>query len=71
MNAVSHRFCVAPVKDWLDAARIIEGPVFRPISKADRIPPRALTDRQIARIVKEQVEIANIDPDRSKRFSGH
>ena len=33
---------VALLQDWLDAAHIIEGPVFRAISKADRVLPRAI-----------------------------
>lgn len=62
---------LCPVKalaDWLAAARIIEGPVFRGISKADRVLPRGLDGRQIARIVKARSAAAGIT---DKAITGH
>ena len=53
---------------WLKAAGIVDGPVFRPISKADRVLDRGLEGRQIARIYKERCAKIGIDPE---TISGH
>ena len=38
---------------WLDAAGIQSGPVFRPVSKADVVADKALTENSIWWIVRE------------------
>ena len=43
---------VAAVRQWIDAAGMGEGPLFRPIDKAGKISPNRLTDRSVANIIK-------------------
>jgi hypothetical protein len=38
---------------WLEAAGITEGPIFRSVDRHGNVGAGALTDRQVARIVKE------------------
>ncbi len=60
---------VALVREWLDAAGITEGPVFRPVSRSGRVravanlasPPR-LTTQAVADIIKRHLEAAGLDP---------
>jgi site-specific recombinase XerD len=56
------------LREWLDAARIEAGPIFRPIDKAGTIAPERLTDRSVANIVKAYAERAGFD---AGTFSGH
>ncbi|WP_227439767.1 site-specific integrase [Methylobacterium sp. W2] len=68
---------VALVQDWLNAAGITEGPVFRPVSRSGRVrasnvpgennAPR-LTDRSIGDLVKHYAALAGFDP---ALFAGH
>ena len=60
---------VALVRDWLDAAGITDGPVFRPVSRSGRVrssrqsgdlAPR-LTTQAVADIMKRYVEAAGLD----------
>lgn len=57
----------ALLRDWLDAAGITSGPVFRQITRSGRILDR-LTDRSVANIIKARAESAGMNPD---QFSGH
>ncbi len=60
---------VAAVRDWLSAAGITEGPVFRPVSRTGTVRGSArLTDRSITEIVKRYAIAAGLDPH---AFSGH
>ncbi|WP_245921006.1 site-specific integrase [Melghirimyces profundicolus] len=59
---------VRAMEDWLRAAEITEGPVFRPINRHGRVRNRRLTDRSVALIVKKAVAAIGLDP---KEFSGH
>ncbi|WP_238193576.1 site-specific integrase [Methylobacterium frigidaeris] len=66
---------VALLRDWLDAAGIIEGPVFRPVSRSGRVravanlanPPR-LTCQAVADIVKRYATAAGLD---ASTFGAH
>ena len=58
----------AALDDWMRAADITEGPVFRTLGKGGRVLPRALTARSVADIVKRRAEQAGLDP---VLFSGH
>jgi len=66
---------VALVRDWLDAAGITEGPVFRPVSRSGRVravanlatPPR-LTTQAVADIMKRYVAAAGLD---ASTFGAH
>jgi site-specific recombinase XerD len=59
---------VAALHTWLETAKIIAGPVFRPIGKGERLQSTRLTDRSVANIVKARAERAGLDPE---QFSGH
>lgn len=45
-------FAVAALKDWLDAAEILEGALFRAVLPSGVIAPASLTDHEVARIFK-------------------
>jgi site-specific recombinase XerD len=59
---------VAAVKEWLQAAGITDGPIFRSIKKGGLVTPDRLSDRTVAEIVKKRMEAAGFDP---ALFSGH
>ncbi len=59
---------VEAVRDWLEAAGITSGPVFRPIARGGRMLTEALSDRSVANIVKDYAERAGLDP---AEFSCH
>ncbi|MHC2021400.1 site-specific integrase [Methylobacterium sp. CM6247] len=60
---------VALVRDWLDAAGIMEGPVFRPVSRSGRVRGALrLTDQSIGDPVEHYAELASFDP---ALFGGH
>jgi len=52
---------------WLDAAKITDGPIFRRIYKSGRVGDEALTALTINNIVKERCLLAGIEGD----FSAH
>lgn len=58
----------AAVADWLQAANITSGPIFRRLARGGRVLPDGLTDRSVAEIVKRRAEQAGLDAD---QFSGH
>jgi site-specific recombinase XerD len=59
---------VAALRDWLRAADIAEGPVFRSIRRGGHVQDERLTDRSVANIVKSHAARAGLDP---ALFSGH
>jgi site-specific recombinase XerD len=67
---------VALVREWLDAAEITDGPIFRPVSRSGRVrvlsqvakePPR-LTTRAVGDIIKIYAEAAGLD---ASTFGAH
>lgn len=58
---------IEAIDAWLIAARIVEGPVFRGIHNG-RVKPTALSDKQVARIVKMRCAAIGLDP---RSFAGH
>ena len=58
---------VRAVQDWLKAAKIEDGPVFRSIDRHGRIGA-ALSAQSVALIVKRRAEAAGLDP---QEFAGH
>ena len=56
------------VNDWLTAANITAGPIFRRIGKGGRLHDNAVTDQSVALIVKKYAELAGLDP---ADFAGH
>lgn len=59
---------VSALQEWLQAAGITEGPVFRAIRRGGHIRAERLTDRSVANIVKTHAERVGLDPT---LFSGH
>lgn len=59
---------VTAVENWLHAAGITEGAVFRRIRQGGRLLPQRLTDQSVALIVKQYAKKAGYDAD---VFSGH
>lgn len=59
---------VTALLEWLRAANIAEGPVFRSIRRGDHVQQARLTDRSVANIIKSHAERAGLD---SAEFSGH
>jgi site-specific recombinase XerD len=69
--AIAHGDVACParaLRDWLDAAGIEEGPIFRPIDKAGTVRSCRLTCRSVANIVKAYAARAGFD---AGTFSGH
>jgi site-specific recombinase XerD len=59
---------VAAVQDWLAAAGITEGPVFRPVFKGQRVQGVPLSDRSVAIILKRYAKRVGLDP---ATYAGH
>ena len=55
-------------RDWLAAAAISEGPVFRKLTPQGRLTAKAMSDHGVALVVKARVAAAGYDP---ALFSGH
>jgi site-specific recombinase XerC len=70
---------VRSYRAWIKAARLKEGPAFRPIDRHGRIGTEAVTDRAVARIVQRTVEAAALveghSPEEAHRlaaaYAGH
>lgn len=56
------------VKDWLIAAKITDGPIFRAFDGGGKLTTDALSGGQFARVLKARCEDAGLDP---AAFSGH
>jgi integrase len=62
---------ICPVKaldQWLELSGIIEGPVFRPVTRRGHVLPGQLSGDAIAFIVKQRAKSIGLDPT---RYSGH
>jgi len=59
---------VRALRAWLEAAGIVEGPVFRSVDRHGKLGAVALSDRAVAIIVKRAAELAGLDPE---AFAGH
>ena len=53
---------VQAVQEWLQAAGITDGPVFRMIDRHGRIRSAALTPQTVALVVKQYADLAGLDP---------
>lgn len=51
------------VMAWIEAARIAQGPLFRPVSKADRPLPRPLSPDGIRIILRHRLALAGLPED--------
>jgi integrase len=59
---------VRAVQRWLEAAEIARGALFRAVDRHDSVSPDRLSDRAVARLVKEHAELIGLDP---ARYAGH
>jgi len=59
---------VKALREWLDAAGIKAGPIFRPIDRHGNLLPSRLTAQSVANIVKAYAGRAGFD---ASTFSGH
>lgn len=59
---------VTALLEWLRAANITEGPVFRSVRRGDHVQEDRLTDRSVANIIKSHADRVGLDP---AEFSGH
>jgi site-specific recombinase XerD len=59
---------VEALRDWLAAAEITTGPLFRRVNKADRVMDAALEPESVADIVKRYAVLAGFDP---ASYAGH
>jgi hypothetical protein len=53
---------------WVKAAKLTSGPIFRPINRYGTVGKRGLSGLAVPRIIKEALKRAGIDP---KDYSGH
>lgn len=56
------------LKEWLDAAGMVSGPIFRRFKRGDRVADDTLTPQAVALIVKKYADAAGFDVE---RLSGH
>ncbi|MFK0339205.1 site-specific integrase [Agrobacterium deltaense] len=56
------------LKEWLQAAEITSGPIFRRFNRGDRLTGETLTDQAVALIVKKYADAAGLDV---ANLSGH
>jgi integrase len=59
---------VRALKDWLELAGIVEGPVFRPINRHEQLSDKRLTDFAVAVIIKRVANKAGLP---TPKLSGH
>lgn len=59
---------VVAVKQWINAAELNSGPLFRPLNKYKQVRDRRLTDKSVALIVKKYASLAGFKGD---DFAGH
>ena len=59
---------VQAVRNWLDAAQIDSGPVFRPVAEGGKIMHGRLSDKQVARTIKAFAARLGLD---HAAFGGH
>jgi site-specific recombinase XerD len=59
---------VRSIQAWLQAAYIEHGSIFRPIDRFGRVQAGRLSDKAVARLVKQHAEAIGLDPT---RYAGH
>jgi len=59
---------VRALRAWLEAAAIVDGPVFREVTRHGRVESAPLTGRSVSRIVKRSGVSAGLE---ASSFSGH
>ncbi len=59
---------VQALKQWLEVSGIVEGPIFRPLTRHGKILSSTLSAQAVAEIVKQRAKAIGLDP---KKYSGH
>ncbi|SFV09306.1 site-specific integrase [Alicyclobacillus macrosporangiidus] len=59
---------VRTLQDWIEAAQLTSGPLFRRVTKNREIGDHALSDKTVARLVKKYCEYIGLDP---RKYAGH
>jgi integrase len=59
---------VRAVQDWMAAAQIKDGPLFRPLNRHGQVKAERLSDRAVARVVQRAAEAAGLD---AAQYAGH
>ena len=59
---------VGALEDWLSAARIESGPVFRPVDRHGRVSASRLSGEAVSLILRDRMSAAGFDP---AGYSGH
>lgn len=59
---------VRALLDWLNAAGITEGAIFRSINRHSQVQPSAMSDKAVALVIKKLAESAGLD---ASMYSGH
>lgn len=65
------RGAVCPVRalqQWLEAAQISDGPIFRGVTRHGRITEQAISPQAVAMVVKERAQVVGLDPS---KYAGH
>jgi len=59
---------VLALQEWLEAAEINDGPVFRPVNRHGIVADVALNAQAVALVVKARAKAVGLDP---QKFAGH
>ena len=59
---------VRAVEDWIHAASIKSGPLFRPFTRTHTLRNSQLTDKSVALVVKKYAKLAGLN---AESFAGH
>ena len=62
---------VCALQNWLQAAGIHRGPVFRRMRRGDNLTGQRLSDQSVALVVKRRAADAGIRPEEITKLSGH
>lgn len=62
---------VRGVAAWIEAAGIVEGPLFRAVDRHGNVSATALDPGSIARILKRVASRAGMDPEATAKIAGH
>jgi site-specific recombinase XerD len=59
---------VRALEKWMEAARIEEGPLFRPVTRHGHVEESRLSDKAVALIVKRWAQAVGLD---ARKYAGH
>jgi Phage integrase family len=65
------RCAVRALSQWLQAAKIHRGPVFRRMRRGDTVGAERLTDQSVALIIKSRARAAHLPAELLPKLSGH